>query len=120
MASKLKHANKALLVTTSAVANNNAITSDAMTFRTEQIGATFYTFSDQAGSLQIQVYVGNPDTTPEDMPDADFKNMGAPRTIVASTLDVFTVQQGMMPVRVVYTPLANPHTTKVFCWGFGG
>lgn len=118
--SRMGPANKALLVNADAVPNNTPIESDMMTFRTEQIGATFYTISTQGGSLQIQVYTGNPDNDPNSLLDADFKNMGAPRAIVANTLDVYTVQQGMMPLRVIYTPSGNPHTTKVFCWGFGG
>lgn len=117
---KIKHWNKACLVDVSAIANNNAVESAGMAFRTEQIGATFYTLSDQAGSMQIQVYMANPDISPETMLDADWKNMGAARVITANTLDVFTLQQGMMPVRVIFTPSANPHTTRVFCWGFGG
>lgn len=118
--SKNVFANKGKLFDLSAQAANPAV-SDAITFRTEQIGATIYTLSDKAGTLQPQIYFG-PDTgDPTLMEDANWKPMGQARNITAGVMDVFTLNQGLMPLRLVFTPSSGGnYTIASFVWGFGG
>jgi hypothetical protein len=119
--SKLTSADSALLVETKAVANTTVITSNAMQIQANAAGVTILTLSTQAGSLQPQIYMaGGSETDPNNMDENNWANLGTARAIVANTLDIVSFAHGLPPLRVVYTPSAQPHTTKVLAKSFGG
>jgi hypothetical protein len=119
--SRLTSSDSALLVEKTAQAGTAVITSDAMQTRSTQMGVTVYTYSNQAGSLQLQVYLGpSIEVDPNNMDEASWHNLAAARVITANTLDIVTFNQGLPPIRAVYTPTAGPHTTRVLVKAFGG
>lgn len=115
---KLQHSNKADLLNLAATVLNPAY-SEAMGFRTEQIGWTVTTLSTKSGSLEIQSYISGPEND-EVLEDAKFHTV-LTRAITANVVDINTFNGAPLPLRAKFTPGAGGAydiNCKVF--GFGG
>lgn len=102
------------------------IQTDAMGFSTPAAeGVTIYVFSDVAGAFDVELYMGEPiveiGEKPSDLPmvDSDWVPFQAAVAVVGGTLLVHKiVNQGMLPLRILYNPAAI-HTTRIIALSYG-